>query len=356
MAKPDSNGLYNPRHHPDGLEAYTSNPPTTAAEAIKRGYNTFIDEYGIEQKMRYKARAKERNGAKYEIEVLANRDANRGSDARRAATNEQTLTRQDYRDYAARNGYSQERADQLYDQNQERLKQVRQIVTQSRGGKNYEHLLPTRSPMRGGVEHWRNIIPMDTELNSAKSDKLATIEGARQAQVPLTKSSALQMDFGDRPGLNWDTQQKIILGDIESQGDDVKTTREVRQNLSKNPDVVSQGQRFGLRAARGGLRLLIPSAVAGGASLALGAGDLQAREELVEQDPSFINQLQLNLARAEMSSDAVGMVPSPASPLAELVGFASGATNFVIDSGRAGLNFLTDVKQPTEEELDFSTL
>ena len=247
MAKPDRNGLYNPRQHPDGLEAYQSNPPTTAKEAIERGYNTFIDEYGIEQKMRYKSRAKERNGAKYEIEVLANRDANRGSDQRRAATNQQSLTLKDYQDYARRNGYSQERAKELYEQNQARLKQVRQAVTASRGGTNYEHLLPTRSPVRGGVEHWRNIIPMDSNLNALKSDKLATIKGARQAGVPLTKSSALQMDFGDVPGVDWETQQRIILGDIEGQGSDVKTTRQVRQTLTQNPKAEKQGEKFVFR-------------------------------------------------------------------------------------------------------------
>ena len=104
MAKPDSNGLYNPRQHPDGLEAYTSNPPTTAQEALK----------GVTIPLSTKTVSNKKCGIKHvlllmavvinEVEPLKTRDANRGSDARRAATNQQSLTLEDYQDFARRNG------------------------------------------------------------------------------------------------------------------------------------------------------------------------------------------------------------------------------------------------------------
>ena len=65
---------------------------SSVEEAIKLGHNQFIDENGVVQKMRYKSRARLRNGLRYEIEPLATRNANRGSDARRASINQQSIT------------------------------------------------------------------------------------------------------------------------------------------------------------------------------------------------------------------------------------------------------------------------
>ena len=85
---------------------------------------------------------------------------------------------------------------------------------------------------------------------------------------------------------------------------------------------------------RGVSRLIMP-ATASAASLVLSAGDLQAREERVEQDPSLINKLQLGLAQAERKADLAGLVPNPVtSPIAEPVGFFSGLANVGIDIAR----------------------
>ena len=215
---------------------------SSVEEAIKLGHNQFIDENGVVQKMRYKSRASLRNGLRYEIEPLATRNANRGSDARRASINQQSITLEDYQDFARRNGYSQEEAVQLYNYNEAKLKELR-------GGKskliNYEHLLPSRSPLRGGLEHYRNIVLMASEQNAIKSDYLASVDAAVKAGVPLTKSAAIKADFEGRSLPPDQVRINTILDDIAGQPSP-KTSRDVRKALTKNPQVVSEGEKFRL--------------------------------------------------------------------------------------------------------------
>ena len=94
---------------------------------------------------------------------------------------------------------------------------------------------------------------------------------------------------------------------------------------------------------RGVSRLILPSALGGAASLALGAADVQARELRAEQDPSFINKLQAGLARTEQAADAVGMVPGPQAVVAEPVGLGAGLTNIAIDVARDPMGTLKAV-------------
>lgn len=351
MAKPDKNGLYNPGAHPDGLEAYTNNPPKSVSEAVKRGYNQYIDSNGVEQKMRYKTRAKVRNGARYEVEPLQTRDANRGSDARRAATNQQSLTLEDYQDFARRNGYTQEEAAKYYKQNQDRLKDVRKIVTQSKGGKNYEHLLPTRSPLRGGVEHWRTIIPMDSDLNAGKSDKLASIPAAQQAGVPLTKSGALQADFANKDQIPWEQQQKIILDDINAQGSDVKTTRQVRQDLNKNPNVVQDGEKFKLSLKPEAPQITelrmrnlrkIAGTAAGAGVLGLGflgtgasAMETDARRQIAQETGDVADKIQAGISGISLAADVASYTPIGAIP-GTIISTGADVVNMTIDMFRQG--------------------
>ena len=119
------------------------------------------------------------------------RSVTRGTENRRASTNKQTLTREDYLDYAKRNGYSLEKADRLYELNQKRLaalqKQKGKTLKNSGLKINYEHGLPTTSKTYGGVEHWRNLLLMDNKSNSAKSDLMLKPQSAVQAGIPLSK-------------------------------------------------------------------------------------------------------------------------------------------------------------------------
>lgn len=197
------------------------------------------------------------------------RKSNRGSETRRAVTNEQSLTRQDYLNYAKKNGYSAEQANQLFEKNEAQLARYR---GQKSSELHYEHLAPTRSPIRGGVEHYRNIVMMQGELNIDKSDKLASTAAMRKAGVPLTKQGALYADFNNLP-LPTDQQQiNIILKDIASQSKP-KTTKDVRKALTRNPAVEQVGEKF---------RLIDDFTPAQRRALNA-APDLPAKEKLVRQ-------------------------------------------------------------------------
>lgn len=170
------------------------------------------------------------------------RKQTRGDMQRRASTNEQSLTREDYLKYAKRNGYSAEQANQLYEINETKLAEYRGQKTVDL---HYEHLSPSRSPVKGGVEHYRNIVMMQGDLNIGKSDKLATTSALRKAGVPLTKQGALYADFNNLPLPTDQKQIDIILKDLADQPNP-KTSRSVRQALSENPAVEQVGEKFKL--------------------------------------------------------------------------------------------------------------
>ena len=170
------------------------------------------------------------------------RKQTRGDVQRRAAINEQSLTRQDYLDYARKNGYSVEQANQLFEINETKLANYR---GQKTADLHYEHLSPSRSPVKGGVEHYRNIVMMQGDLNIDKSDKLASTAALRKAGVPLTKQGALYADFNNLPLPTDQKQIDIILKDIANQSNP-KTSRSVRKALSQNPAVEQVGEKFRL--------------------------------------------------------------------------------------------------------------
>tara|TARA_Y100001968_G_scaffold125683_1_gene114673 strand:- start:76 stop:969 length:894 start_codon:yes stop_codon:yes gene_type:complete len=192
------------------------NLPKTKAEAIKKGITRFNpgDEKG-ERVIRNYGSEKFPNGV---IATAKNRNVTRGSDSRRAAENEQNLTREDYRDYAKRNGHSKAKADKLFELNEKKLNalKARKGRTLRNSGLkiNYEHGLPTTSKTYGGVEHWRNLLLMDEKSNTAKSDLMIRPQSAVQAGIPLSKQSALQMDFNDKPATPPKVKREIIKKDL----------------------------------------------------------------------------------------------------------------------------------------------
>ena len=110
-------------------------------------------------------------------------------------------------------------------------------------------------------------------------------------------------------------------------------------------DFSGSSARFSTKGAvaRGLARSILPSAALGGVSLALGAGDVQAREERAKQDPSFINKFQAGLARTEQAADVAGLVPGPQTVVSEPVGFGAGLTNVAIDVARDPIGTLQAV-------------
>ena len=85
--------------------------------------------------------------------------------------------------------------------------------------------------MRGGVRTLENYSSTWTQiLIPLNLTSLLVLMLPFTSWGTINKKAVLcNMDFGDVPGVVLGTpQQKIILGDIESQGSDVKTTRQVR--------------------------------------------------------------------------------------------------------------------------------
>jgi len=200
---------------PPTLEEY-KNLPKTKAEAIERGLTRFNpgDEKGERVIRNYGSKAFP-NGI---IATAKNRNVTRGSENRRASTNEQTLTRQDYHDYAKRNGHSIEKANKLFELNEKKLNALKankgRTLVNSGLKINYEHGLPTTSKTYGGVEHYRNLLLMDEKSNTAKSDLMIKPQSAVKAGIPLSKQSALQMDFNDTPTIPPKVKREIIKKDL----------------------------------------------------------------------------------------------------------------------------------------------
>jgi len=137
-----------------------------------------------------------------------NRASKYATDAnRRASTNNQVISRQDYRDFAAKNGYSRSKADQIFRNNQRILREFHK----TKGILHYEHFIPTTSQTYGGVEHPRNIGHLNGSANGSKGDKMMSIEDARKLKIPLSKQSAMQKDFNDVPIENKDVQMKNVV-------------------------------------------------------------------------------------------------------------------------------------------------
>ena len=87
------------------------------------------------------------------------------------------------------------------------------------------------------------------------------------------------------------------------------------------------------------------------AGIAFDALDAQAKiDQASKPDATGLDKFQAGLASTTL---ATSVVPEPT---AQVVNFATGAANLVIDLGKDFMGMLTNPKKPTEQELDFSTL
>ena len=161
------------------------------------------------------------------------RKETRGSEFRRAATNQQTLSLEDYFAYAdmSEGKFSREFAQSLFNTNQNKLRLLRRHKgTKLPSGPliAYEHLIPTTSTTYGGVEHWRNILLMDEPSNLKKSDFMISKEAAINAGIPLSKEDALRMDFEGDKALPPKVKRKIVQEDLTTRTPD--RARDLRNN------------------------------------------------------------------------------------------------------------------------------
>ena len=245
-------------------------------------------------------------------EVLKTRRANRGSEARRAATTGQTLSEQDYLDYAKKNNYSAEQAKQLYQQNVNKLKRL----TQYKSAKfNYEHLLPTTSKAYGGVEHWRNIILMGADENAAKSDKLISIESAREAKIPLSKASALQKDFANAPNPTPRQKREVVRREMQKP---LPTARQKSQKFQRlKTQLQPKGGGIGLQVIEQALTKAAKSALSPSSKMMDVAAEVAGTmlPEEIQQNPMVQQTLGIMSAPLPAQAKAALTILQP-TPLA----------------------------------------
>ena len=174
----------------------------------------------------------------------ARRRQTRGAEFRRAALNDQTLTLEDYYQYADNNGLDDQLAESLYNRNVRKLSLLKRHKGKLLKNKNlrtvYEHLIPTTSKTWGGVEHWRNILLWDDKTNGWKSDAMPSQKAAIEAGIPRSKWEALEMDFAgglEDQGIPYKVRRSIILNDLQK--NPLVSARQANKNPSLLNDFVS---------------------------------------------------------------------------------------------------------------------
>ena len=182
--------------------------PRSREEAIERGINRYIRDDGQVWQLR-------NYGTRETLDKK--RRASRGNEIRRARVKGKEITKKEWRAFAKANGYTQKQADELYQTN---LKKLRQVASKKKTGKgtplHYEHFTPNASEAYGGIEHWRNLGLLDEKSNLEKSDLLITRRTAKQAGIPLTKEDAMRMDFEGIEAVPRRTVRRLIEQDLTS--------------------------------------------------------------------------------------------------------------------------------------------
>ena len=222
--------------------------------------------------------------------------------ARRASVNDHSISRQEYRDFAKRNGYSQQQADMLYDQKETNLKQLQR----TKGTLAYEHFTPTTSKAYGGVEHPRNLGHLESYLNGSKGDKLMSPDDARKLGIPLNKQSAIRMDFEGKPIADKTGQMQKVLNAVNKPG--------VVRAQTKNKKLL-QAQRSRAAAKRlGPLSMFAAPAVV----LATGGSPAEAAGAFVDSTPVIGDLTSDNTADGTRTAN-MNPKPVPSKPLGSVL-------------------------------------
>jgi hypothetical protein len=260
----------------------------------------------------YQSRGKSLTNLETKLKVVADKTAREHA---------KTPTLDEYKEV-----FGEENGTRLFNEEQDAMSKLTPGKKKTKTPKGYSrgHI---RADAEGGRWHTRNLRLEGTERN------------AQQRQQVLTPEVENSLMVGGN------TNQEFIA----TQGPRT-TPRQTQAILQNAPDVSRMSIKGGVinfntkgLIGRGLARAALPSVLGGAASLALGAGDVQAREERAQQDPSFINKLQAGLARTEQAADVAGMVPGPQTAVAEPVGFGAGLTNVAIDVARDPMGTLKAV-------------
>lgn len=164
---------------------------------------------------------------------------------RRATVQAKSFALEDYIDWAKRNLYIDPVAvaTKIYEQMNGELNGVR---TDKTPGTIYGHPSPISSPIKGGLEHPRNVLRQDHASNGKQLDRIPSTEAHQKAGVPLTKSAAIRADMRQVPIVSPKTRLKIMMDDLD-QGPR-PTARNVKSNLSRLGVNVSELQIGNLAA------------------------------------------------------------------------------------------------------------
>ena len=191
------------------------------------------------------------------------------------------------------------------------------------------------------------LIPSVQQQQARFAETTATPEVQAQRQV-LTKAGYPEAFLPDTP-----------IERIEEIATEIRGT-EIPKQFAEAFDFSRGTAKLGLNLSK----FALPAAAGGVLLSGMGA---QAAEKQYQEDPSFIHDVQRKLAATELAADTVAVGATAAAPVtagtslavaggAEVVSMGAGLMNMVIDGGKAFLKMVTTPQQPTEEDLDFSTL
>ena len=279
-SKKDANGLYDPNEHPDEdvRALFEDNPPKSPAEAKAMGVNVYYDEENDKFiKMRYKSRAKEKYGMKYESGDWDNYKAmrGRGSKKRRSLAQDKAPSLEDYEDWNARNlkpNYkaAAQKQYQLEQQRRDAIAtEVRQLNDTGTPA-NYEHI----NPIAGrGIEHSRNLMAAPEDANAFKSDKIPSTDVLKEQGVPLNKQAAIRMDANNVPLKDSDQVYQAVMADVSTnQRPTARSIPAIDQIRGK-----VKAKHLGMAAAATGIGALIH-----------GGPDAKAAEAITLEDGSTV--------------------------------------------------------------------
>ena len=241
--------------------------PQSASEAVEKGINVYQRKDGSVRNLRWRGGPKQKPTKWLQKEVgldlidesLEQRQRTRHQPRRRANEKNKAITKQDYRNYAEKHGYTQAQADKLYKTNETKLRLLKKHKwTRNRKSLHYEHLTPNASKYTGGLEHWRNLGLLGKKANIEKSDLLISRGQAKNLGIPLTKDTALKMDFEGKKALPPRVLRKNIEKNLLKQAKEGKPLSARNQNtiidkLKKGSlgsyTKLAQGSRFMMRPA-----------------------------------------------------------------------------------------------------------
>ena len=206
-------------------------------------------------------------------------------------------------------------------------------------GKNPDRLTTAHPKGTAGAASMRGVdLTSDDAITVALDQKITEqVEAAKvAAQTDAPRQQAIR-DLTGNPLAYSGTAEDVASARAAALQLDPADVKKSYQALTGVGGAIKYGQRFGA---------LLP-----GLGIAFDALDAQAKIERAQQPDANL----LDKAQAGIASVTAATAPVP-EPITQTINAVGGGINLAIDLGRDFFNMLTTPKQPTEEDLDFSTL